>query len=118
MSTADQYTEGLARIIRRVAATLPEIGELVETEKWGQQAFHPSRPRIGTTIRIDKVNEREVAMYVHCQTTLVDTFRSYFPDLTFQGDRGIIFDVSCPLPEHEIEVCAREALLYHLNKRR
>ena len=116
LASTNTLTE-LADLIREVGNDLDEIGELVETTKWGQQSFLPSRPRVGTTIRIDQPDEASVALYVHCQTSLVDTFRTLFPELDYLGERGIRFRANEPLPGEEIRVCVTAALLYHWNKK-
>jgi len=117
-SEADLKLEELADQIKSVGNRLEPIEELVETRKWDQRAFLPNRPRIGTTIRIGHASETKIAMYVHCQTTLIDTYRSLFPHLTFQGSRAIVFDVHSPLPKKELDMCIEAALLYHYHKKK
>ncbi len=113
-----KHLDILATQIRKTAVQLDEVTELVETQKWGQQSFLPKKPRVGTTIRIDQHDDSHVAMYVHCQTTLVDTYRSLFPELTYEGNRAVLFNVNEPLPKDTIDVLVEEALLYHVNKRK
>ena len=82
------YRAGLRRPLLRLrslifdAARTVEAGELVETLKWQQPAYHPARRRIGTTVRIDAMPDGSdrYAMFVHCQTTLLATFRTLYPD--------------------------------------
>ena len=58
-------------------------------------------------------------MYFHCLTTLVATFRELYPDeLSFEGNRAIIFSEDEALPEDALRHCIALALTYHLNKRR
>ena len=119
-ATAEQKLRELSAIIRKTArelAPLQEQGGIEETLKWGQQSFLPKRRGIGTTIRIDQANDQEVALYVHCQTTLVDTYRSLFSELKFEGNRVVLFPIDKPLPKETIRVCVTEALLYHHNKK-
>ncbi len=68
---------GLRQLIFATARETEAVGTLVETLKWGQPAYLPSKPRIGTTVSIDalKSSEPKYAMFFHCQTTLVATFR-------------------------------------------
>jgi len=110
----------LRDMVRDVADGLPEIGELVETLKWGQPSFLPKRARVGTTIRMDAISDDppRIALYVHCQTSLVETFRELYPDvLTFEGNRAVVLDASSPLPEKELRHCIEMALIYHKAKR-
>jgi len=110
----------LRGMVREVASSIPEIGGLVETLKWGQPSFLPKRARVGTTIRIDAISDEppRVGLYVHCQTSLVETFRELYPDvLMFEGNRAVVLDASRPLPERELCHCIEMALIYHKAKR-
>lgn len=110
----------LHKLVREVANSNPDIGELVETLKWGQPSFLPKRPKIGTTVRMDAVSETPptVALYFHCQTSLVETYRELYPDtFTFEGNRAIVLDAKKPLPQAELRHCIEMALTYHKAKR-
>src|SRR6185436_187895 len=68
--------EALLALRGLILAVASEAGvEVVETLKWGQPSYLPARPRVGTTVRIDalKGSADGYAMYVHCQTTLMDS---------------------------------------------
>jgi hypothetical protein len=108
----------LRQLILDVAASDESIGELEETLKWGEPAYLTTKTKSGTTVRIDWKPKYpdQYAMYVNCQTTLVDTFRSLFPDLKCEGDRAVVFDINQALPENEVQVCISMALKYHLTK--
>jgi hypothetical protein len=109
----------LRRLVFEVAAELPEVGRLEETLKWGEPAYLTPVTRSGTTIRMDwKSRAPEVcAVYFNCQTTLVDTFRSLFPDVfSFEGNRALLMPLDRPLPEDAVKTCIAAALTYHLNK--
>ena len=102
------------------AAGTAEAGELVETLKWQQPAYHPARRRIGTTVRIDAMPDGSdrYAMFVHCQTTLLATFRTLYPDqFTFQGDRALVFNAGDALPQDPLRHCISLALTYHTSPR-
>ncbi|MFL0803978.1 MAG: DUF1801 domain-containing protein [Agarilytica sp.] len=101
-----------------VAENTEDVGGLVETLKWGEPAYLTAATKSGTTIRIDwKPNKPDqYAMYVNCRTSLVDTYRSLFPELSYDGDRAIVFDVKASLPENELRTCIKMALRYHLDK--
>ena len=94
---------------------------LVETLKWGQPAYLPETPGIGTTVRIDGTKGKPpgYALYVHCQTTLVPTFRETYPDLfRFQGNRAIVFSAEDEIPSEALGHCIAMALTYHAKGRR
>jgi len=110
----------LRELIFATAAGDPRIGPLTESLKWGEPAYLPKTPRIGTTVRIawKKVAPHQFGMYVHCQTNLVDTFRSLFPDqLKFDGNRAVISDEDGSIRENAMAFCISAALAYHLNKK-
>jgi len=108
----------IRELIFDVAESLDLRGGLEETLKWGEPSYLPSKPRIGSAVRIGKFDEHRVALYFNCQTTLVESFRSIFGErLSFSKNRAVLFEISQPLPEGEIRVCARMALHYHLDRK-
>lgn len=109
----------LINLVRATGSKLQPVAEsggLVETTKWGQVSFLPAKTRVGTTVRVDQHDEQHVALYVHCQTNLVDTYKTLFPELCFAGNRAVLFDINKALPKKEVKVMVEAALLYHLNK--
>ncbi|NNE81156.1 MAG: DUF1801 domain-containing protein [Silicimonas sp.] len=102
------------------AAEAEAIGPLEETLKWGEPAYLPQRARIGTTLRLgwsDGPNAR-VTLFVHCQTTLIDTYRARFSEgFVFEGNRAVHLAQDAPLPEAEVQQMAALALTYHRAKR-
>ncbi|MGO4524518.1 DUF1801 domain-containing protein [Microvirga sp. 2MCAF35] len=103
-------------LIFTTASEMDAVGEIIETLKWGQPAFLPAHPKIGTTIRIDAVKEEpeHYAVFFHYQTTLVSTFRQLYPnDFTFQGNRALIFTVGHDFPVDPFRHCVAMALTYH-----
>jgi len=111
----------LRNIIFETAAKTPGVGELEETLKWGQPSYLTPVTKSGTTVRIDKVKSSPgtYAMYFHCQTSLIETFRQIYPDdLIYQGNRGIVFKTTVNIPEATLRHCISLALTYHLQKKR
>lgn len=109
----------LRRLILDVAAQTEGVGPLQETLKWGQPSYVTTKSGSGTTVRIDAVkgDPRRYALYVNCQTDLVDTYRGlYSGELEFGGNRSILFDVDKPLAEPAVRHCIALALTYHLAK--
>ncbi len=111
----------LRRLIFETAGSTAGVGALEETLKWGQPSYLTPRTKSGTTIRIDAHNLEagEYAMYVHCQTDLVARYRRRFSkELSFEGDRAIIFNANEILPESAVRECIQLALTYHLRKKK
>jgi Domain of unknown function (DU1801) len=111
--------QALRRLIVDTARTTDGVGPLEEALKWGQPSYLTTETKSGSTIRIDQVKAvpNQYAIYFHCQTDLVSTFRELYPDLTYGGNRSILFDASDELPQAALRHCVALALTYHLNKR-
>jgi hypothetical protein len=110
----------LRQLIFDTAAGLEGVGRLEETLRWGEPAY-VTTTRSGSTIRIDRRRKhpKEYAMYFHCRTSLVDTFRAAFPDtFTFEGNWAIVFDEGDRVPVRELAVCISTALTYHRKRSR
>ncbi len=106
----------LRHLVFKTATELPEVGVLEETLKWGEPAYLTPVSRSGTTIRMDwKPRAPDVcALYFNCQTTLVETFRTLFPEaFSFEGNRALLLPLSEPLPDDAIKTCIAAALTYH-----
>ena len=109
----------LRELIFQTAATTEGVGELEETLKWGEPAYVTSQSKTGSTFRIGwkKSAPAQYAMYFHCQTKLVETFRRLFPDdFKFAGKRAIVFSESDVVPLDSLAFCIAAALTYHRNK--
>jgi len=110
----------LRQLILDTAAGTEGVGALEETLKWGQPSYLTSETKSGSTIRIDAVKAEpgQIALYVNCQTSLIESFRERYSDeLTYGGNRSIILDASAPLPEAALRHCISLALTYHRRKR-
>ena len=110
----------LRRLIFDTAKATKGVGPLEEALKWGQPSYLTSESKSGSTIRIDQVKAEagRYAVYFHCQTNLVETFRELYPELRYEGNRAILLDAGDKLPEAELRHCVGLALTYHLNKRK
>ena len=89
------------------------MDDLKETLKWNEPSYLTKN---GTTVRIDwkSSSPNEYAMYFHCRTKLVETFKVLYSDLfRYQGKRAIMFALGCPIPEKELKHCIFLALRYH-----
>lgn len=105
----------LRALIFEAAAEIDTIGSLVETLRWRQPAYLPARSRVGTTIRIDALDDGCYALFVHCQTTLAARFRQAYPDLfRIDGKRAVLFVPGAKLPRDALKHCIQMALTYHV----
>lgn len=109
----------LRGLIYDVADRTPGVGAINETVRWGQPSYLTTQSKSGSLIRIDRVasHDETYAMYFHCQTTLVDTFRERFPDrFEYGGNRSILFRVNEPVPVEALRECIALALTYRRDK--
>ena len=110
----------LRELVFRTARETPGVGEIDETLKWGEPAYL-TKNKAGSTVRMDwkSKDPDRYALYFHCQTGLVGTFRTLFPDdFAFEGNRALVFGLDEQLAEDALAICIAAALTYHLDKRR
>ena len=113
--------QALRRLIFDTAQATKGVGALHETLKWGQPSYLTTETKSGSTIRIDRVKSaaHQYAIYFHCQTDLVETFRGLYPtEFCYGGNRCILFDASDKPPDAALRHCVALALTYHLNRRK
>ena len=109
------------RLILDTARKTEGVGAIEETLKWGQPSFLTSQSGSRSTIRIDslKSDPQRYALYFHCRTNLVSTFRNAYPEIfRYEGNRAIILRADDALPEEPLRHCIALALTYHRDKRR
>jgi hypothetical protein len=110
----------LRQLIFGTAAGIEGVGPLQETLKWNQPSYLTSETKSGSTIRLDRMGATaQYALYFHCQTNLVETFRSLYPEgLNYGGNRSIILSLEDDPPEVALRHCVGLALTYHRSKRK
>lgn len=109
----------LRELVFRTASSTPNVGEIQETLKWGEPAYVTVNGA-GSTVRIDwkAKSPQQYAMYFHCQTNLVETFRMMFPkDFQFEGNRALVLGVEQKIPKDALTVCIAASLTYHRSTR-
>ena len=103
----------LRNLLIETARELDDVEELEETLKWGEPSYITKH---GSTIRMDwkASSPDQYAMYFHCQTRLVETFRELYPDtFTFDGNRAVLFSCMDDVAVDELKHCISIALNYH-----
>ena len=74
----------------------------------------------GSTLRIDWKDRApdRYAIYLNCDTSLIDTFRELYGDMfMFEGSRAIVFGEADEIPVAELKHCISLDLTYHRVKR-
>ena len=109
----------LRELIFRTAEATAGVGEIEESLKWGEPAY-ATKNKSGSTVRMDwkSKNPDQYAMYFNCQTTLIEMFRTMFPnDFKSEGNRALIFGLSESVPQDALSFCIAASLTYHLRRR-
>jgi hypothetical protein len=110
---------GLRALIFDTAARTEGVGSLEETLRWGEPSYITAETGSGSTIRINVKGSNGYAIYFHCQTNLVATFKSLYGDVfRFEGKRAIVFDDREPVPRPALRHCIALALTYHAQRKR
>jgi len=107
----------LRSLILETARETEGAGEVEETLKWGEPSYLSKH---GSTIRIDwkKTKPDQYAMYFHCGTKLVDTFRElYRHQFEFERNRAIVFHEDDVVAVEELKHCIALSLTYHKVKK-
>jgi hypothetical protein len=110
----------LRELIFKTAASTEGVGKLEETLKWDEPAYVTAQSQSGSTVRIDSKKARadQYAIYFHCQTSLVSTFKGMFPKkFKYEGNRAIVFNDKDKVPVKELGLCISMALTYHLDRK-
>lgn len=119
-STVKRKLLFLRQLIFNVASKTAGVGALEEALRWGQPSYLTTQSKSGSLIRIDqdKTSPGQYAMYFHCQTTLVDSFKAmYRGKFKFVGNRSLVFGKDEKIPIKELSHCISMALTYCLNQK-
>jgi hypothetical protein len=111
----------LRQLIFETASATDGVGKLEEALRWGQPSYLTAQTGSGTMIRIDRIKSAraQYALYVHCQTNLIATFRELYPrQFRFDGARSIVFESADAIPEPALRHCVALALTYHRRRSR
>ncbi len=106
-------------IVHDIAETA-DIGALDEALKWGQPAWRPKRPRVGSTLRVDwsPTTPDRLLAFVDCKTDLAQQMDTRFPgQFHNDGRRALGFALNTPLDEDAVWQLAHLTLTYHRAKR-
>lgn len=106
----------LRQLVLDTASETEGIGRLEETLKWGEPSY---LVKGGSTIRMDwkESKQNQYAMYFHCTTSLVPTFKKLYNEtFKFEGNRAIIFNEDDEIPTNELKHCISLSLTYHQRK--
>lgn len=108
--------QALRELIFEVAENVG-AAPLQESLKWGQPSYLSARPRESTAVRIGANKDREhVALFFHCQSSVVPEFRAMFPDdFRYDGNRAVLFRPGEDLQKDKLRLCIAHALQYRVD---
>jgi len=116
---AEQRTrlDEIRDMVFEVAERTPGVGRIEENLKWGQPSYHTPDTKSGTPLRIDAHPDGGVAVYVNCQTDLIDQFRTHYPHLNYEGFRAVVLTPDSAVPTDELEHIIGLTLTFHARKK-
>ena len=103
----------LRQLVLETAKETDDVESVEETLKWGEPRY---LTKGGSTIRMDwkKSKPDQYAMYFHCKTKLIDTFKERYKDkFNFDGNRAIVFNIKDKISVSELKHCISLSLTYH-----
>ncbi len=106
----------LRSVIVDAASELDVLKNLDESLKWGQPSYVVKG---GSAVRLGLIgsDSDQYAMFFHCQTKLVSTFKQLFGnDFKYEGNRAIVFDKNDKMDTAALKHCVILALTYHSRK--
>lgn len=107
----------LREMIFEAAEQMPRVGRVEETLKWGQPAYLTPETKAGSTLRLGVPRQGGVAIFAHCQTTIISDFRHLFPRaFSYDGNRAVLLDVEGGLDINRLRFLIAMALTYHLKR--
>ena len=118
----DTYPKEVKEILLKVRGAIFEVAneqkipDLQETLKWGEPSY---LTKLGSTVRYDwkQKTPNQISIYFNCNTSLVETFKEiYCDELTFEGNRAIVFNFNDTIPWPELKHCIGLSLRYHTLK--
>ena len=107
----------LRDMVFETAAAVPGVGRIEENLKWGQPSYHTPDSGSGTPLRMDARPDGAVALYVNCQTDLIEQFRQNYPDLTYVGSREVVLAPDVALPADALRHIMALTLTFHARKK-
>ncbi|KNG95078.1 DUF1801 domain-containing protein [Pseudaestuariivita atlantica] len=103
----------IRRVIFEEASLIPELGGVTETLKWGEPSYAPVVPRTGSPIRLGLAKAGGVAVFAHCQTSLIADFRHLMgARFAYDGSRAVLAGQGAHIPD-DLRPLIRAALTYH-----
>ena len=122
MDTLEQFPNDVSKALGQLRALIlsthkktENAGELLEVLRWGQLSYLSPT---GTMIRLGISKSGKPAMFFHCGTTLIETYRAqYTHEFEFEGNRALVLTGSVSSTKAALADCIQQALTYKLNQK-
>ncbi|MEM9741096.1 MAG: DUF1801 domain-containing protein [Pseudomonadota bacterium] len=114
-AVAQRRFAALRRLLYTTAHQRCDLGGVDEGLRWGEPAFLPRKPNRGTTLRValKATTPEHLGVYFSCQSRMISTLRTLYPDFDYEGNRALLIPLSGRLPRKEISHCIALAFTYH-----
>jgi len=118
-STLSEFPSDVAKVLEQVRSLIlsthkksERVGELSEALRWGQLSYLTDT---GSMIRLGMSKSGQPAMFFHCGTSLVETYRAqYAHEFEFEGNRALVLTSSVASTKKALAHCIEQALTYKL----
>ena len=117
--TLEQFPREIGKALRQLRSIIlsthkntANVGELSEVLRWGQLSYLTPT---GSMIRLGMSKTGKPAMFFHCGTSLIETYRAqYSHEFEFEGNRAVVLSSSVSSTKAALAHCIEQALTYKL----
>jgi hypothetical protein len=96
--------------LRDLIAAQSDGLEVHECLRWGQPTYIAPK---GSMLRIGTVKSGDVALFAHCQTTIISDFAAQFgADFQIEGNRAVVFSTLSDVQPEKLRFMISHALCY------
>jgi hypothetical protein len=100
----------VAQVLRDLIAIQSDGLEVQECLRWGQPTYIAPK---GSMLRIGMVKSGDVAIFAHCQTTIISDFAGQFgADFQIEGNRAVVFENTTDIQPEKLRLMINHALRY------
>tara|TARA_R110002124_G_scaffold72020_16_gene192771 strand:- start:2813 stop:3193 length:381 start_codon:yes stop_codon:yes gene_type:complete len=107
-------TRKSAMALRALIAREAEGLDVQECLRWGQPTYIAPK---GSMLRIGIAKSGDVALFAHCQTTIISDFAAQFgADFWIEGNRAVVFPTTADIQPEKLRLMVAHALRYKENR--
>jgi uncharacterized protein YdhG (YjbR/CyaY superfamily) len=111
LSAFPEETQERVQALRALIIDQSDGLEVQECLRWGQPTYIAP---LGSMLRIGMVKSGDVALFAHCQTTIISDFAAQFGgDFLIEGNRAIVFPKGADIQPEKLRLMISHALRYN-----